>query len=269
MSSTSTSSAGVHNSTELSSNHSNTETHVSTANSSGDHTASHVGSTNSISDHMAHKAPDVAETRATTPASKRSDHEVDVEPMIEAKTPKHDAKQKDKETMVSPGAETPAHLAKDVTEDGRQPHAKGCVKEPCPAPSPTPVANKPCSGEYCHHPACPTGSAPDKGGVCRAYTPPLTCPWGYVQRGGVCVMAPQETSSPVECGRFQGRAEILALQLRNLRSDIQRACSQDPSGDECIRLKQSQSMHLLEYQGLLTEAPTECHSLMPTYISLM
>ena len=82
-------------------------------------------------------------------------------------------------------------------------------------------------------------------------------------------MAPQETSVPVECGSFQGRAEILALQLRNLRSDIQRACSQDPSGDDCIRLKQSQSMHLLEYQGLLTEAPTECHSLLPTYISLM
>lgn len=267
MSSTSTSSASVH--TALSSDNSNSETHVSTANSTGDRTRSHVGSTNSVSDHIAPKAPDVRETRAATPASKRNDHEADVEPMIEAKTPKHDAKQKDKENMVSPEAETPAHLAKDVTEEGRQPHPKGCVKEPCPAPSPTPVANKPCSGEYCHHPDCPSGSAPDKGGVCRAYTTPVTCPSGYVERGGVCVMAPQETSSAVQCGGFQGRAGILALQLRNLRSDIQRSCSQDPLGDECARLKQSQSMHLLEYQGLLTEAPTECHSLMPTYISLM
>ena len=82
-------------------------------------------------------------------------------------------------------------------------------------------------------------------------------------------MAAEQASDQVECGSFQGRAEILAVQLRNLRSDIQRACSQDPSGDECSRLKQSQSMLLLEYHGLLTEAPAACQSLMPTYISLM
>jgi len=269
MSSTSTNSVGVHNSTEPSSSHSNTETHGSRANSVGDHTASHVESTSSVSDHMAHKAPDVAETRAAPPSSKRSDHEAGVEPMIEAKTPKDAAKQKDKEITVSREAETKARLANDEMTDGKQRHPKGCAKEPCPAPSPTPVANKSCKGEYCEHPACPTGSAPDKAGVCRAYTPPATCPSGYVQRSGGCVMASQEASIPVECGSFQGRASILAVQLRNLRSDIQRACSQDPSGDECIRLKQSQSMLLLEYQGLLSEAPNECHSLMPTYASLM
>jgi hypothetical protein len=269
MSSTSTNSAGVHHSTEPSSSHSNTETHGSSANSVVDHTASHVDSTRSVNDHMAHKAPDVAETPDAPPASKRSAHRVDVEPMIEAKTPKHDAKQKDKEIMVSPEAETKARLGNDVTADGNQRHPKGCAKEPCPAPSPTPVANKSCKGEYCEHPACPTGSAPDKAGVCRAYTPPAACPPGYVQRSGGCAMASQETSIPVECGSFQGRASILALQLRNLQSDIRRACSQDPSGDECIRLKQSQSMLLLEYQGLLSEAPNECHSLMPSYASLM
>ena len=218
---------------------------------------------------MAHKAPDVAETLATPPTTKPSDHEVDMEPMIEVKTPKHDAKQKDKEITVSPEAETKARRANDVTADGKQPHPKGCAKEPCPAPSPTPVANKPCKGEYCAHPVCPTGYARDKAGVCRAYTPPGACPPGYVQRGGGCVMASQETSIPVECGSFEGRASILAVQLRKLRSDIQRACSQDPSGDECNRLKQSQSMLLLEYQGLLSEAPNECHSLMPSYASLM
>jgi hypothetical protein len=165
--------------------------------------------------------------------------------------------------------ETPAQLAKDVTEGEKQPHPKHCAKEPCPAPSPTPVANKPCSGEYCPPTVCPTGYAPGKNGVCRAYTPPVTCTAGYVQQGGRCVMAPQETSSRVECGSFQGRANLLALELRSLRSDIQRTCAQAPSGDECILLKQSQSLRLLEYQGLLNEAPTECRSLLPTYISLM
>src|SRR5215813_9173379 len=134
MSSTSTNSVGVHNSTEPSSSHSNTETHGSRANSVGDHTASHVESTSSVSDHMAHKAPDVAETRAAPPSSKRSDHEVGVEPMIEAKTPKDAAKQKDKEITVSREAETKARLANDEMTDGKQRHPKGCAKEPCPAP---------------------------------------------------------------------------------------------------------------------------------------
>jgi hypothetical protein len=197
-------------------------------------------------------------------------------------------KNKDKDPGAPPAARMPIAITNQP--GGTVKAAENCDKEPCEpikihdpggkVPIPGKVQNPggtsgdgsaasaKCKDHAC--PACPQGQIADKNGVCVATTAtPGTCLPPRVWKGSVCVMAPKAPVSATECSMFSTRAATLAAELRSLKSEIQSACSTNSSSHECISAKQRHSMKLLEYQALLTEAPTECHIFMPSYASLM
>lgn len=70
------------------------------------------------------------------------------------------------------------------------------------------------------------------------------------------------------CATYDSRAAAISSELRGIRSEMDRACLQDPNGQRCRELTLQHDGALLRYRGLLNEAPTSCRGMMPDPLSL-
>src|SRR5579864_1425019 len=132
-------------------------------------------------------------------------------------------------------------------------------------------------------PVCPPGQSAGKNGKCAAPPPPTNiastgcqppeswngvarvastrCRPGAYWNGAMC-------TNTAECAAFSGRAAILANELRGMRAQMQSACSNNSSGQECVDLTNGYEGALQRYRMLLNEAPLTCRTSLPDPASL-
>ena len=175
-----------------------------------------------------------------------------------------------------------------------------CDNGPCKEPAPKP---EPPESDL-RHPVCPKGPCPcppgetsGKGGCVTTVVNPVppcqpgsgvdctavvsSCLPGQIWNGGQCVGAAQCPGGQVwngmscvtatsQCIAVEARAAATIAELRNLRSNVQEACGQDPSGQKCVDLKQDQQQAWARYNLLWNEAPVDCRTtLLPDPGSLI
>jgi hypothetical protein len=134
----------------------------------------------------------------------------------------------------------------------------------------------PCRKEPC---ACPPGESRNGKGVCVAAVVGNLCEPGQYWNGGACAgtLACQPgffwngttcVQDADRCATYNSRAALLASGLRGIRSEMDRACTQDPKGQQCSELTLQHDGELLRYRMLLNEAPVSCRVMMPDPLSL-
>jgi|SRR5579862_7794815 len=110
------------------------------------------------------------------------------------------------------------------------------------------------------HGHCPAGQSPGKNGACVPNTNTLlsdtVCPPNKISNGTSC----QE--SPNNCAQYRGRGSSLAVEVANLKAQMQQACSANPSGPECRSLTERRDQLLAQYRGLLAEYPVACRNVL-------
>lgn len=166
---------------------------------------------------------------------------------------------------------------------------KGDCKEPTPKPEPpkSELRRIICVNGLC---PCPPGETATKGGCAAPVVNPTTpcepgsvtngvdctgastsCPAGQVWNGTSCTLYTQCPAGEVwngascvaptsECLSYETGATPMIAELRNLRSDVQQACGQNPSGQKCMDLKQEQQQAFGRYNLLWNEAPVSCRA---------
>jgi hypothetical protein len=156
----------------------------------------------------------------------------------------------------------------------------GSCKDPKPEPTDGDLRHRICTNGKCG--ACPPGESPGKNGACVAAPADLrtatTCQPNESWNGSACTPMNRcqagetwngfECVRPGQCAIFSSRGSLLAMDARGFHRDMDLACSKDPNGQECIRLKQSYDASLLSFQMLLNEAPVSCRTMLPDPISL-
>jgi len=156
----------------------------------------------------------------------------------------------------------------------------GSCKEPQPEPTDGDLRRRICPNGTCGE--CPPGQSAGKNGTCmaapavaktvsscqpneswngNACAPMNRCQAGESWNGVECV-------NPTLCASFSSRAEMLAVEARGIRSDMERACSLNSQGQDCMRLTQNHDGAVQRYRMLLTEAPVSCRATLPDPISL-
>jgi len=138
---------------------------------------------------------------------------------------------------------------------------------------------------------CPTGESAGKNGACgsttaaAANTPVNTavsheCPARETWNGAACVVSARQCQpneywngascvvSTAKCVSIGSRAAVLADEIRRDRAQMQTACSEDPYGQECVRLTQSYDGTVQRYRMLIGEAPVSCRPTLPDPLSL-
>jgi hypothetical protein len=137
----------------------------------------------------------------------------------------------------------------------------------------------PCRKEPCA--VCPRGESRNGRGVCVAVVASDVCGPGQYWNGGVCpgTLACQpgflwngatcvQEQEADRCGTYDARGAMLAHELRSIRGEMDRACLQDPNGQQCRELTTQHDMALSRYRLLLNEAPASCRVMMPDPLSL-
>ena len=89
------------------------------------------------------------------------------------------------------------------------------------------------------------------------------CPAGQYWNGASC------SNSSAECASINGRAALLIAELRTLAARVREACSQDPTGQECMDRKQEQTGARQRYRMLQGEAGPSCWAMLPDPASLI
>ena len=123
---------------------------------------------------------------------------------------------------------------------------------------PVPCKKQPCG-------VCPPGQNRHGTGACGAPAGVLAinrCGAGQFWDGAGC------RGNVSECATYSSQADSLANELRGVRNEMDRACSDDRSGFQCLELAGQHDGQLLRYRGLLSEAPSHCRTLMPDPLSL-
>ena len=177
---------------------------------------------------------------------------------------------------------------KDEADLRRRICENGACKEPPlkPEPRESDLRRAPCLKGQC---PCPPGETATKGGCVAPVNPPTpcqpgsatngvdctgastSCPAGQIWNGASCVSSTQCPAGEIwngascvaatsECLSYENRAASMIAELRNLRSDVQQACSQNPSGQKCMDLKQDQQQAFGRYNLLWSEAPVSCRA---------
>lgn len=171
--------------------------------------------------------------------------------------------------------------AKPIESDLRRPICKGedCKKpapkppEPAPAPVESDLRRPVCKGKAC---GCPPGELQGKNGGCvAAPTNNSACAVGQV-----CAASTHQCSADAywngtscvarqgDCATINSRAASLANEVRGARAQMQRACSNNSSEQDCSGLKQNYDGAVDRYRMLMNEAPTNCRSLLSDPLSL-
>lgn len=146
-------------------------------------------------------------------------------------------------------------------------------------PKPTTTAAlhpAPCRRAPC--PVCPPGEKRNGKGVCVAVAANNSCQGGLVWNGGACAPTACQAGTfwngiscvadASQCASFDSRAAMLANEMRGTKSEMDRACMQDPFGQRCRELTMEHDGQLLRYRGLMNEAPVHCRMTMPDPLSL-
>ena len=132
---------------------------------------------------------------------------------------------------------------------------------------------------------CPPGQSAGKNGGCVATPAPTTntishlCQPNETWHGAACVATyqcrpgefwngAQCTNRTAECANTDARAAMLAHEVRTTRMDMDAACVNHPSGQQCRSLKQSYDFAVQRYRILLNEAPVACRSMLLDPLSL-
>jgi hypothetical protein len=293
--SSSTSSSSVSSSSSPNSGASHSSSASSSSSSSGSSVSSHssggpssAGGSGSVSSHTSSSSAShvastgVVESRSNMQSS-RSNERVLREPNPEPnrKAPVGIGKVNPPSVSKLPPKEMPR------TETKAAPEKRSLVshlRHPF-KPKPVTIAEfkrpVPCRKGHC--PACPPGESRDGKGVCVgaavASVASNECALGQIWNGGACV--PGTTCQPGTfwngascavngpgCAVYESRAAAMSSELRSIKIDMDRACTQDPMGQQCLEFTMQHDGALLRYRGLLTEAPSSCWGLMPDPLSL-
>jgi hypothetical protein len=168
--------------------------------------------------------------------------------------------------------------AKAVDSDLRRPI---CKEGPCKKPEPpvTVVSDlRPptCTGKDCH---CPSGGTPGKNGGCAAIPTNTTCTPGQHWNGTACMASPNQcppndywngaacVARLNDCASINARAAMLANDVRSAKSQMQNACLNSSSGQECGELKLTYDGAIDRYRMLQTEAPVNCRNMLAEPLS--
>ena len=173
--------------------------------------------------------------------------------------------------------ETPA--AKEKEKDPKLPESDlRRRREPEPTPGEADLRRRVCEHEPC---ACPPGQSAGKNGSCGPAAPvntAQTCQPNETWNGSACTLVNRcqageswdgaECVNLSQCASYSSRAELQATEARGLRNQMEAACSQDPTGQDCVRLRQSHEGAVQRYRMLMNEAPLRCRTALPDPISL-
>jgi hypothetical protein len=166
--------------------------------------------------------------------------------------------------------------------DLRRPICKdGPCKEVVPKPPVESDLRRPvCKDKPC---TCPPGEVLGKQGGCVASNPVNgsdQCGTGQYWNGGACTAIvracqPNEywngvacVNSQTECATINASAALAANEVRAARAQMQSACMDDPSGQECSDLKQSYAGAIERYRMAISGAPANCRAMLPDPVSL-
>jgi hypothetical protein len=166
--------------------------------------------------------------------------------------------------------------------DLRRPICKdGPCKEVVPKPPVESDLRRPvCKDKLC---TCPPGEVQGQHGGCVASNPTNgsdQCGTGQYWNGGACtaiVRACQANeywngvacvNSQAECANFSASAASVANEVRAARAQMQSACMDDPSGQECSNLKQNYAGAIERYRMAMSGAPANCRAMLPDPLSL-
>jgi hypothetical protein len=166
--------------------------------------------------------------------------------------------------------------------DLRRPICKdGPCKEVVPKPPVESDLRRPvCKDKPC---ACPPGEVLGKNGGCIASNPTNgsdQCGTGQYWNGATCTVItrtcqPNEYWNGVacvnlqtECATINASAALTANEVRAARAQMQSACMDDPSGQECSNLKQSYAAAIERYRMAISGAPANCRAMLPDPLSL-
>jgi len=85
---------------------------------------------------------------------------------------------------------------------------------------------------------------------------PAQCKAGEFWDGLCCVNTAQK------CASFNTRGAMQQNEIRGIRTELEQACRNNPSGQKCVELRQSYDGAILRYRMLMNEAPVACRSLL-------
>jgi|GEM_PF-3219680 len=169
------------------------------------------------------------------------------------------------------------HEPKPVDPNLRRRICEGAAcktQEPEPKPVDSDLRRRVCLSGPC---PCSVGQTATKGGCVTAATG--QCAPGQIWNGGSCVASTQcpagqywngtRCTPTDECAGIIGQVGPLIAELRSIAARVHEACSQDPSGDECMDLKQEQDAAVQRYRMLLSEAPASCGANLPDPFSVI
>jgi hypothetical protein len=155
-----------------------------------------------------------------------------------------------------------------------EPRPKAKLKpEPHPEPKPEPERHVVCKHEPCR--ICPPGQSGKKGRCETNSAQPVMasnqCSPNESWNGNSCEAGrhcqPWESwdgarcVNSAQCATFMSRADSLAAEARGVNA--QAACSQNPTGQQCMSLTQSHDETLQRYRMLFNEAPASCRTQLP------
>jgi hypothetical protein len=162
--------------------------------------------------------------------------------------------------------------AKPAEPDLRRRICEGAAcKEPATKPVPeSDLRRRACPNGTC---GCPAGQTASKGGCVSTPVASATnqCQPGESWNGGACLPSSQCrageywngvncTTASSNCAMFIGRGAMLASELRSLKAQIQAACSQNQTAQDCNDIKMRQMGAVQRYQMLLSEAGPTCRT---------
>ena len=156
-------------------------------------------------------------------------------------------------------------LRRPICKDA--PCKEGTPKQPAESDLRRPV----CMGKPC---ACPPGEALGKNGGCAAAptTDSGECPAGQYWNGGACVESAHQcppaeywngtacVSRSAECASIDSQAAGLANEVRAAKAQMQNACSNNSSEQECGDSKQNYEVTVERYRILPGGAPPSCRA---------
>jgi len=126
---------------------------------------------------------------------------------------------------------------------------------------------------------CGEGQALVKGQCVSTAANDTTCPAGEVWNGGSCLPTGQcqagenwDGSRCIDysaaCATNSSRAATIISEIRSLRAASDRACTEDPQGQDCSESKGRLDGAQLRYRMLLNESSPDCRAQMPDPLSL-
>src|SRR5258708_10204747 len=139
----------------------------------------------------------------------------------------------------------------------------GPCKEPVVKPQPeSDLRRRVCVNGTC---GCPAGQVAGKGGCVApaAEARAQQCEVGASWNGASCVY------TQTECAGITGQAAALAAELRSIQAEMQAACFNDPSSQECYNANRHLEEARLRYRMLLNGAPSECRRGLADELSLL